>query len=186
MKLLLASLFSALLTSSDAFASLPTRGSLALTRFSVRPSRSLSAAADEESKGTPEQQGDKGAEEEVIPSLANSVIPPPSTSQPIRMDPLVMSLTRMDEDTANAPSMQIPIWGELILDRSLFVLVPVAGFAVIGFFLSVYVGLNVSDDWVSSVVPSTKFVVDDGCRGLCSSQDQDLEGLRTFMNRFAK
>jgi hypothetical protein len=183
MKLLLASLSCALLTSSDAFAVLPTRGSLAVTRFNVSPSRPLSAAASEDA---PEQQSGKDEEEEVIPSLANSVIPPPSTTQPVRMDPLVQSLTRMDQDTANAPSMQIPIWGELILDRSLYVLLPVAGFAVIGFFLSVYVGLNVSDDWVSSVTTPAKVVVDDGCRGLCSSQDQDLEGLRTFMNRFAK
>jgi hypothetical protein len=36
------------------------------------------------------------------------------------MDPLVRSLTRMDETTKNSPTTQIPLLGEVVLDRSLY------------------------------------------------------------------
>jgi hypothetical protein len=120
---------------------------------------------------------------------------------PKKLDPLLASLTRMDEETQNAPTIQIPVWGELILDRSLFVFLPVAAFAIIGFFTSLYVLINSGDDFDTAIdenavlqsipntftpplsVPSDEVVT--GCRGLCSSQESDLEGLRSFMNSLA-
>lgn len=109
------------------------------------------------------------------------------------LDPLVRSLTRLDNDSANAPTLNIPVWGELILDKSLFVLIPVAGFAIIGFFLSIYVGLNSVDAFVAledagkngrrAPVETTSA---EGCRGICSSQEDDLEGIRSFMSGLSK
>ena len=128
-------------------------------------------------------------DDEIVPSLDNSVIPPPSVPQPKRLDPLVQSLTRMDVDTANAETIQVPILGELILDRSLYLLVPAAAFAVLGFIFSIYVAVTATDDWVvKSEPPITQPAVVTGseCRGLCSSSEQDLEGLRNFMNKLGK
>lgn len=114
-----------------------------------------------------------------------------------KLDPLVSSLTRMDDETKNAPTIQIPIWGELILDKSLFVLIPVASFAIIGLLTSLYILTNSGDEFVNAVnenailqsVPTFKppmsaseASVIEGCRGLCSQQESDLEGLRIFMN----
>jgi hypothetical protein len=98
----------------------------------------------------------------------------------------------MDRETLNAPRTQVPLWGELILDRSLFVLLPVASFAVIGFLLSLYVGINAQDSFVdawveaarqqSSVMDVVSSAADEsGCRGLCSNQEQDLQDLAVFM-----
>lgn len=137
-------------------------------------------------------EGEQG-EEEIVPSLENSVIPPPSTPQPKPLDPLVKSLTRMDEETANAPTMKIPLWGELVMDKSLFVLLPVATFAIVGFAFSVYVGLTSADEWVAAIPAESSRPVtteqvkndNDGCRGLCSQQEKDLESLRNFMNKLS-
>mmetsp|Transcript_13854 Transcript_13854/g.18081 ORF Transcript_13854/g.18081 Transcript_13854/m.18081 type:complete len:199 (+) Transcript_13854:74-670(+) len=109
-----------------------------------------------------------------------------------KMDPLVRSLTRTDPQTANAPTTTVPFLGELALDKTLFVLLPVAGFAVLGFLLSVYVALGAGDAFVAlqnAAVSGRKTPIEqvsDGCRGICSSQDQDLEGLRQFMSSFSK
>jgi hypothetical protein len=103
----------------------------------------------------------------------------------------------MDDDTINAPRTNVPLWGELILDRSLLVLLPVATFAVVGFFLSVYVGVNAQDTFVDALAetarqqssqlpgvppPAGGVVLDESaCRGLCSNQEQDLQNLAGFM-----
>lgn len=101
----------------------------------------------------------------------------------------------MDETTARADTVQVPLWGELILDKSLFVLLPLAAFAVGGILLSLYILLNSGDAFVDalaenavlqSTTPTPATTNADSCRGLCSSQEQDLEGLRSYMSRFAK
>ena len=137
---------------------------------------------------TPEQNNEQEEDAGVVPSLENSVIPPPSIPQPKTLDPLVQSLTRMDADTARAKTVQLPLWGELILDRSLYFLLPVAAFAVIGFILSIYIAITSSDDWAIPSEPliSSPVTQDKSCRGICSQPQQDLEDLRSFMNRFAK
>ncbi|GKY93901.1 hypothetical protein MPSEU_000357000 [Mayamaea pseudoterrestris] len=128
---------------------------------------------------------------------SESLTVPPSQQQPERvqrrsLDPLVASLTRMDDETVNAKRTQIPLWGELILDKSLMVFLPVAAFAILGFALSVYLLINSQDvivDTLTDVTSSSsdylkgvEAPIDDGtCRGLCGSQQESLESLRGFM-----
>jgi len=99
----------------------------------------------------------------------------------------------MDEDTARADTVQVPLWGELILDKSLFVLLPLAAFAIGGVLLSLYVLANSGDEFVAALqenavlqsasAPGAASVAgEEGCRGLCSSQAQDLEGLKAYMS----
>jgi hypothetical protein len=149
--------------------------------------------------GSLSNDDDVDSEEEIIvvtptdtsaaaPQASPSSIPsPPSRA---KLDPLLVAVTKMDPQSAPSRSMSIPIWGELILDRSLFVLLPIAVFAIGGIFLSLFVLINSGDTFVDAIVENalqqsvpTPAIADDECRGLCSSQTQDLEGLRVFMNR---
>jgi hypothetical protein len=121
----------------------------------------------------------------------------PSEPRVVRrnLDPLVASLTRMDDETRNAKRMTIPIWGELILDKSLMVFIPVALFAVIGFGMSIYVAVNSQDaivdvlmdasspEYLKGVSASTDVDLN-ACRGLCGSQNDNLEALRGIMSGF--
>jgi len=53
----------------------------------------------------------------------------------------------------------------------------------------VYVGLNAQDAFVvaGDELSPTKVVTEPtGCRGLCSTQEQDLEGMRSFMESLRK
>jgi hypothetical protein len=118
---------------------------------------------------------------------------PSTTTSAPQLDPLFKAVTRMDEETANAKSIPVPLWGELILDRSLFVLLPVAAFGIGGFLLSIYVAMNSGDAFSNAFVDGDlarvvqeSTPVENACRGLCSSQEDDLEGLRNFMSKFAK
>jgi hypothetical protein len=149
---------------------------------------------------TDEVEGTARGEPEIS---AGAPVPPPTrvlstpssaltglTADQKRLDPLVVSLTRMDDETLNAPRTQVPLWGELILDRSLFVLLPVGAFAVIGFLMSLYVGVNAQDSFVDAWVEAARQqsaavgasgLDESGCRGLCSNQEQDLQDLAAFM-----
>jgi hypothetical protein len=120
---------------------------------------------------------------------SSTPVPVPSRQQS-QLDPLFVAVTKMDPQTQRASTIPIPVWGELILDRSLFALLPIALFAVGGILLSIYILINSSDTFVDAIaetsmkqsIPTSTFDSND-CRGLCSSQSQDLEGLRMFMNR---
>jgi len=90
---------------------------------------------------------------------------------------------------ANNPLIQ----GEVTLDGSLIVLVPAAVIAIGGFVLAFYIALTSSDQIVEAlnaieVTPLKQRVMDDPtkCRGLCSSQDEDLKGLEQYMKGFAR
>lgn len=107
-----------------------------------------------------------------------------------RVDPLIGLLTRIDEPTpANVPTVQVPLFGEIPADGNLALLVPAAAISILGFLFSIVVAFNARDSIaqeLSSVeLPKMQYtptVVDEGkCRGLCSSQDEDLDGLRNFM-----
>jgi hypothetical protein len=125
--------------------------------------------------------------------------PPPPMANPVpqrtRMDPLVASLTRSDSaPDQDAPILKVPLLGEVTLDKTLFVLLPVVAFAVLGGLASIYVAANsgdaVSQAWdayetaISSPAGS-KLVDPNVCRGLCSDQDRDLQGLANYMNNIA-
>lgn len=136
------------------------------------------------------------AEDAVPETDPEEPLPAPTpVRQPKRLDPLVASLTRMDPDTAKAPTMKAPVVGELQLDKSLFVFLPVAVFAILGFLSSFYVALNSGDAFVAALERTSEAlsqpagtVIEDpsACRGLCSSQEDSLESLRSYMNGFAK
>jgi hypothetical protein len=134
--------------------------------------------------------GDELKEDNMPASVVSST---PSLMTTPQLDPLFLAVTKMDPQTQRAERITVPIWGELILDRSLFIFLPIAIFALGGIFLSFYVLVNSSDTFVNAIIDtatkqsiptSSSLLPDsDSCRGLCSSQSQDLEGLRLYMNR---
>eukprot|EP00567_Pseudictyota_dubia_P012186 CAMPEP_0197438690 /NCGR_PEP_ID=MMETSP1175-20131217/5609_1 /TAXON_ID=1003142 /ORGANISM="Triceratium dubium, Strain CCMP147" /LENGTH=175 /DNA_ID=CAMNT_0042968467 /DNA_START=169 /DNA_END=696 /DNA_ORIENTATION=+ len=121
--------------------------------------------------------------------------PPPAVKP--RLDPLVASLTRMDPETAGAETTNVPLIGEIPKDGSIVPLGAAASIAVIGFIFSINIALSSKDAIlaemkettdVMSAPPVMKTVPskDDGCRGLCGSQEQDLDNLRGIMGKLAK
>ena len=116
-------------------------------------------------------------------------MPPPGAPQQ-RLDPLIASLTRIDEPTPdNVPTVHAPLIGEIPADGNLALLVPAAAISVLGFIFSIVVAFNSRDAIVSEVskveLPKMEYtptkVDPEKCRGLCSSQEEDLDGLRNFM-----
>ena len=121
------------------------------------------------------------------------------TSQPRQeaLDPLIASLTRVDETATpsqNTPTTTVPIFGEIPADGNLALLVPAAAIGLLGFIFSIVVAFNSRDAIVQELsaveLPKMEYtptVIEEGvCRGLCSSQESDLEGLRGFMQGLAK
>jgi hypothetical protein len=104
----------------------------------------------------------------------------------------------MDPETARGPTRNIPIFGEVPVDGSLIVLVPAAVIGFLGFVLSIVVAVqssdlivdslnSVADDLAQTAFENSNKVYDESvCRGLCSSQDQDLDNLRSFMEGLRK
>ena len=115
-----------------------------------------------------------------------------------RLDPLMATLTRMDPEAVSGPTRNVPFFGEVPIDGGLVVLVPAAGIAFLGFVLSIVVALNSSDQLVASLSnvvedisqtasQKTNMVYDESvCRGICSSQEADLQGLANFMENLRK
>ena len=119
----------------------------------------------------------------------------PPSPPPKRLDPLLASLTRVDRQAmANTPTTKVPILGEVTMDKSLFIVLPVVAFAILGFVATALVAFNSRDDFVQSITvwndsvmnPTPKVFDPNECRGLCSSQEQDLVGLSNFMNGLGK
>ena len=113
------------------------------------------------------------------------------------LDPLIASLTRVDETATpsqNTPTTTVPIFGEIPADGNLALLVPAAVIGLLGFIFSIVVAFNSRDAIVQELsaveLPKMEYtptVVEEGvCRGLCSSQESDLEGMRGFMQGLAK
>lgn len=111
---------------------------------------------------------------------------------PERLDPLIEALTKMDEETAKAPTTKLPLLGEVPVDGSLLVLAPVALIAVVGFIMSIQIGIQSKDTIVekfdeinySLSRPPAKVApkIDPGaCRGLCSDQGYQLDTMKGFM-----
>lgn len=146
------------------------------------------AASDSSEGEEPVSEAASEVEEEAIPVPVGEPASKPTAEQaPPRLDPLLVSVTRMDDATKSAPTMNVPIWGEVILDKSLFVLLPVAAFAVLGFLSFIVVAANSGDAFINAMNENAMLkgyptpTTEEGCRGLCSSQEQDLESLRTYM-----
>jgi hypothetical protein len=152
--------------------------------------------AAEDTIEEPSEPSDEPVSQEVsVPKPAARSPPPPPP--PKIIDPLMASLTRNYSASAT-PTKKIPFFGEVPVDGSLGLLVPVSIIAVLGVVLSIVVGLQsqdliasafnqVSDDLVNSATNQANQVYDDDvCRGLCSSQETDLENLRSFMDGLGK
>ena len=135
--------------------------------------------------------------EPVAPVPQPPAVPPPAQQLPPRkrLDPLLVSVTRNnDPNYANTPKKTFPLIGEVTMDRSLYLIVPAALFGALGLGASLLLLLNSGDAFVNAIgqsvaeasqSPVTTSVPVDGCRGLCSSQEADLEGLRAFMEGLA-
>ena len=160
------------------------------TRYETFPSL---FATEEEAAGSGESQ-----EQPVTPQVPPAMATPPPPVPPKRLDPLLASLTRVDPATANAPTRNVPLLGEITVAGSMTVLLPAAAIGFLGFVFSIVVAVNSSDELVATLsqVPEqieqqanekVNRVYDPNvCRGLCSTQDQDLDGLRSFMESLRK
>eukprot|EP00573_Skeletonema_grethae_P006814 CAMPEP_0201706466 /NCGR_PEP_ID=MMETSP0578-20130828/48904_1 /ASSEMBLY_ACC=CAM_ASM_000663 /TAXON_ID=267565 /ORGANISM="Skeletonema grethea, Strain CCMP 1804" /LENGTH=212 /DNA_ID=CAMNT_0048194917 /DNA_START=35 /DNA_END=673 /DNA_ORIENTATION=+ len=126
---------------------------------------------------------------------ASSIPQQPATTTNKKLDPLIASLTRIDEPTpSNVPMRSVPLFGEVPADGNLALLVPAAGIAILGFIFSIVVAFNARDELVSELnkveLPKMEYkptvVVEGQCRGLCSNQDDDVDGLRNFMESISR
>ena len=146
-------------------------------------------AGDDEAEGAPAEDTAGGSPP--IPRAA----PAPPAVKPKRLDPLLASLTRVDPGAMQGgKTTTVPFLGEIPADGSMVVLAPAAGIAVLGFLYSIVIAFNssdeivnalyqVSDDISQTATNKANMVYDDSvCRGLCSSQEESLEGMRSFMS----
>ncbi|KAG7356176.1 hypothetical protein IV203_000862 [Nitzschia inconspicua] len=141
---------------------------------------------------------DNGNYQEEAEQMPPSTPNPPPLVPPKRLDPLMASLTRMDPSSVDVPTKNIPFLGEIPVDGSLALLIPAAGIAAVGFILSIVIAVRSSDEIVgllsqvsdginqAAVSKSSQVYDEDLCRGICSSQQQDLDGLRSFMEGLKK
>jgi hypothetical protein len=135
--------------------------------------------------------GEEQTEEPMESTPDESSSPPPAQERlpdRKRLDPLLVSVTRNnDPNYDSTPKTNLPLLGEVTMDRSLFLIVPAALFTVLGVGASLLVLLSSGDAFVDAVqqtaaeASNMNPVAGDTCRGLCSSQEQDLESLRSFM-----
>jgi hypothetical protein len=113
------------------------------------------------------------------------------------LDPLIMSLTRNDQISES--SVNAPLFGEIPVDGSLVVLLPALVIGIVGFAMSINIIINsqdaivdslnqLSEDATAAAVAKTNIAapLGQGCRGLCSNQQEDLQGLQKFMQGIGK
>lgn len=143
-------------------------------------------------KGEEEEDAIPTPETDKLQQQASKFSNEPETKRPL--DSLVASLTRVEPGSENTPTMKVPLLGEIPADGSIVVLAPVAVIAVLGFIMSINIAINSGDaivqqiDQVTNVLstpPAKKAIVSEGCRGLCSDQEQQLDNMRSFMQGFA-
>ena len=158
----------------------PCASAFSSVRSVVRPQQSVSIIL----RSTPDENDEQQQQMMPPPGMNMANAPPPV--QQSRMDPLMASLTRIDPETAVSSDTS---------EREKKLLYPALGFAAIGFFSSVFMTVTSMDTISAKLQQSTEVLsqppvmnkqYDDTCRGLCSSQDQQLEDMRSFMNKFAK
>jgi len=153
---------------------------------SVTPTNTqLPSSPDKSDEG--HDPGKKPRERELISSSGDNAP---------KLDPLTSSLTRSDEPVPdNNPSQRAPLFGEVPIDGSVVVLAPAVVIGVLGIIFGIVVALNSEDSFVQEVSPAeltrmeyapTKAEEGMSCRGLCSSQEEDLDGLRNFMGSLSK
>jgi hypothetical protein len=163
------------------------------TIFSIR----LSAIDDSSSESS-----DAASDNDESTSDSSASVPAPAVprvteaprnpnANPKRIDPLMASLMRSTVET-KAPTRNLPILGEVVMDQSLFLIVPAVVFGFLGFVFSIYVAVN-SQEAFTEALEANPYLQSagsapegEGCRGICSSQQDDLDQLRVFMNGLGK
>ncbi len=142
---------------------------------------------------------------DAVPETPPPYVPPtPTRNSPeaVRrraMDPLMASLTRDDSDASpDGPTQTVPIFGEIPADGTLMLLAPAVVFAVLGFITSAVIAFNSADQIVDSISQTGESIAQtaqnrnnrvfdkDVCRGLCSSQEKDVDGMRNFMEAITR
>jgi len=121
-------------------------------------------------------------------------MPPANVPPTMRMDPLIASLTRDDSDSANVPTRLVPLFGDVPADGNLALLIPAATIGILGFLFSIVVAFDSRDAIIqalsSAELPKMEYtptvVNEEKCRGLCSSQEKDLDVLRNFMETISR
>lgn len=73
----------------------------------------------------------------------NTPFSPDNAEKPL--DPLIQALTKMDDETLNAPTIKAPLFGEIPIDGSIVVLIPAVLIAVAGFIFSIVIGIQSKD-----------------------------------------
>ena len=154
---------------------------------------------DESSKETPKPVESSSSSSDDSPSVPEAMqqemanAPPPAVQQRKQLDPLIASLASPGPPPKEGTETRnVPFLGEIPVDGSLVVLVPAAAIAVIGFIMSIVVGFNARDEMVRTLEsvnppPPKAVVIDkDKCRGICSSQESDLDSMRSMMENLSK
>ncbi|GFH44310.1 hypothetical protein CTEN210_00784 [Chaetoceros tenuissimus] len=184
--LLTRALFFASITSSCA--AFATSSSLQNTQRLAPPSTSSIVFSTNEESNENEVPAIPTPQTDALDTQSESFTNEPKVIKPL--DPLVVSLTQMDEETLNAPTTKLPILGEVPKDGSLIILAPAAAIAVIGFITSIYLIVKNGDaiseqieavNAVLSTPPVTENIVSDGCRGLCNNPGEQLDTMKGFM-----
>jgi len=162
------------------------------TLLQPRESFLLQMSSNEEpQEDTSPTPAPKSSGSNVDPMPPPQMMRTPPSPPPKRLDPLLASLTRMDPQAgADKPTTTIPFLGEVNMDKTLFIALPTVTFALLGFFSFFMVAMNSGDavvdavnEWNENLLnPTPKELDPNQCRGLCSSQESDMEGLRIFMN----
>jgi len=128
-------------------------------------------------------------------SISRAMVQPPPGK---RLDPLMAALTRDDQAGSNDETKNVPFFGEVSVDGGLLVLLPAAFIAVIGFIFSFVVAFQSRDVMISSLTELSNGIneaalsktnqvpADDACRGLCSSQEEQLDAMRNIMQSISR
>lgn len=178
--------FASITSSCTAFA--PSSSLQSFQRLARPPSTSSIVFSTNEESNENEVPAIPTPQTDALDSQSAAFTNEPKAIKPL--DPLVVSLTQMDEETLNAPTTKLPILGEVPKDGSLIILVPAAAIAVIGFITSIYLIVKNSDaisgqieavNAILSTPPVTENKVSDGCRGLCNNPGEQLNTMKGFM-----
>ena len=181
-------------------------------RLSQRPFHVLNASSDPDMPAEEAVEADNDGDVSISlptssasaqqPQTPPTYVPPSPTrnSPPAvrqqRMDPLMASLTK-DNVSPESPTKNIPLFGEVPADGSALLIATVV-FAILGFVYSIVVAVNSSDQIINSLSQATGSIAqtaanrsngvydENVCRGLCSSQQNDVDGLRNFMEAITR
>jgi len=123
---------------------------------------------------------------------------PPPIPQKRMVDPLMDRMTRDNPASANLPTRNIPLFGEIPVDGSLMLLVPAVVFAILGFVMSAVIAIKAQDQIFDTFSQATNAMAQSAinqpnqvydknvCRGICSTQQDDIEGLYQFMKSITR